>query len=64
MSCGLLPADRKVSDLLHLNPHSSRDLLEEEDAEKVEDEENEIQEKPIKFVMVMIVVINKLIEIT
>jgi hypothetical protein len=34
-------------------------LLEEEDAEKVEDEENEIQEKLIKFVMVMIVVINK-----
>ena len=60
MSCGiLLPADRKVSDLLHLNPHSSWDMLEEEDAEKVEDEESDSQEKPIKIVMVMIVVNNR-----
>lgn len=54
-----MPADRKVSDLLHLNPHSSWDMLEEEDAEKVEDEESDSQEKPIKIVMVMIVVNNR-----
>jgi hypothetical protein len=43
MSCGLLPADRNVSDLLHLNPQSSWDMLEEED------EESDSQEKPIKL---------------
>jgi hypothetical protein len=49
MSCGLLPACRNVSDLLHLDPHSSWDMLEEEDAEKVE--ESDSQEKPIKIVI-------------